>query len=1053
MRWISLLSPLLLFLACPDAGLAQPRFEQSILLDKKKGLPTNTIHSITQDDRGFIWIGTQEGLCRFDGAQFRVFKNDPGDTSSLFDNTVYAVQAYQDKIWAATAMGVSVFDPQTERFKHYQLDGRGLVRPVRREPRRQVQVLYKDTRGVLWLGTTYFGVAKYRPEQDDFQYFTLNDTAALNRFAAGNDGALRILSITASRANDSIIYAGTPAGLQEINRLTGKVRWLHFPMSSPEEEIGSNAFRRLYSHDDGRLFCGSWRSGIHIYNPADGAFEPIPVKNGPGSDILTYGTRAFARKSPTEIWVSTGHGLALYDTERREVTFGKYNDIPEGRFYGIDYIDHAQRVWLGAFNGLHIFDPGLQQFTAFSYEKLHPPGWSFTYYLQPAPGANELVIVPRNDAGIYHFHLQRRAWTRVVPRIPGVQLPDPWAARGLALAPDGTFTISTESGLFSYDPVRRKAVKLPFQPKFSFIHCDDIIWDRTGRLWLSADIEGLLCWNPATDSVRVFRQELLTQEAKPAQLVVRDVFEDRRGQIWIRREDGISVYLPNRDTVLNFLYSNSPHNTFSDINGFAEDRLGRVWVCDKDGSVGYAETVRPEAGLVKKINLRAGYGLSEIYGLAADKNGDIWGYTQKELIHIRAADTGLSTYSFDYGTTEPEFFSLVALPDGEFVLGGRNKMVFFNPQTLRRNTEQPQPYVEYIRVQGKPLPSVPLIDGKPGLRLRYWENFFSIDFSARAYTLGNKSRFRYRLRDFEEWQEAGERRYANYTNVPGGEYVFEVQVANNEGVWSSAVLEMPVWVDTAWWATWWFRALCLLALLSSGYALYRYRVLQIRRQERVRTEFEKKLANVEMSALLAQMNPHFLFNSLNSIDSYIIRNESKKASEYLNNFARLIRLILNNSRNNYISLKDELEALELYLQMESLRFRDKFQYEISIQETFDPSAIHIPPMLIQPYLENAIWHGLMYKDDGPGKVVLRVENQNDCLVITVQDNGVGRAKARELGARHTRKKTQSMGMKITEDRIEIINKLYDANTKVQVLDLYHPDGSPAGTKVVLTVPV
>jgi LytS/YehU family sensor histidine kinase len=137
-----------------------------------------------------------------------------------------------------------------------------------------------------------------------------------------------------------------------------------------------------------------------------------------------------------------------------------------------------------------------------------------------------------------------------------------------------------------------------------------------------------------------------------------------------------------------------------------------------------------------------------------------------------------------------------------------------------------------------------------------------------------------------------------------------------------------------------------------------------------------------MSALLAQMNPHFLFNSLNSIDSYIIKNESKKASEYLNNFARLMRLILQNSRSNYISLKDELESLELYLQMESLRFANRFAYEIQLEPEIDSSSVLIPPMLIQPYVENAIWHGLMHKkDEKHGKVVWLFQKEESLLCV------------------------------------------------------------------------
>ena len=222
----------------------------------------------------------------------------------------------------------------------------------------------------------------------------------------------------------------------------------------------------------------------------------------------------------------------------------------------------------------------------------------------------------------------------------------------------------------------------------------------------------------------------------------------------------------------------------------------------------------------------------------------------------------------------------------------------------------------------------------------------------------------------------------------------------------------------------------------------------------MKSRYEKKLANVEMTALLAQMNPHFLFNSLNSIDSYIIRNESKKASEYLNNFARLMRLILQNSRSNYISLKDELETLELYLQMEGLRFKDKFEYEIHVDEDIDTTSTMIPPMLIQPYVENAIWHGLMHKNNGAiGKVEILINKKENRLLCVVQDNGIGRQKAQEIKAQKSTNRKRSMGMQITQDRIEMINKLYDTNTSMKITDLQDNEGNAEGTRVELVIPV
>jgi len=280
-----------------------------------------------------------------------------------------------------------------------------------------------------------------------------------------------------------------------------------------------------------------------------------------------------------------------------------------------------------------------------------------------------------------------------------------------------------------------------------------------------------------------------------------------------------------------------------------------------------------------------------------------------------------------------------------------------------------------------------------------------------------------------------------------------LQAANNEGVWNKKILELPIHIQLPWWQTWWFRIGALLLIAGLVYWLYLLRVAQIRRKEKLKSQYEKKLANVEMTALLAQMNPHFLFNSLNSIDSYIIKNESGKASEYLNNFARLMRLILQNSRSNYTSLKDEIEALDLYLQMEGLRFKDKFLYEIKIADGMDTSSVTIPPMLIQPYAENAIWHGLMHKKDGAtGKVEIIINQNDNKLVCVVQDNGIGREKAAEIKAQKPGNHKRSMGMQITADRIEMINKLYNTSTCVQIFDLKDMEGNPAGTKVVLTIP-
>lgn len=1053
MRRVSIFWPAVVLCALlfpPSLG-AQLRFERSVVIDREKGLPTNDVRAICQDADGFIWFATTDGLCRFDGTRFRYYRSDPDDPYALLDDHVTAVVSFHGRIWTGTAKGISVLDPKTHTFEHVRLDTVLSDDRHQRIPSRQVSHLYVDRHGDLWAGTYSSGVARYRLEHRDFEFFQVSDSINYGVFATGSD-LRRILSFAASATNDSVLYAGTPTGLQEINRYTGAVRLHLFPQPTPQLQVAANAFLQLHAHDNGLLYTGSWRAGVHVFDPVQQTFRPLPLRPGPANDILQSPTRRIARKNGNELWISSIKGLVVYDIRREAVVFWRRNNLRDGLYFGIDFVDNSNRAWHANINGVHLFDPCLQQFVPYDYQDLRPPGWTYAFYIAPAPDAHEMLILPRYDNGIYHFDLNRRAYARHRLKVPGAPALDTWETRGLSRAPDGSYTICAEHGFFSYSAQTSALRPLDYRPPVEQFNVNHIHWDRRGCLWMSAGRKGLFCWNPRSGQTRAWQQALVPPATEPNP-VVYFVAEDSRGQIWIRRDDGFSVYLPERDTLYNFVHSTTPERSFTLANAFAEDGQGRLWIAGRDGWIGYAEVARPERGIVRKFNLRADLGITEVYSFAADAAGNIWGDTRKALLLIKTDSLHFQTLSFDYGIGHPDFYAFRFAPNGELVIGGRNKIFLFNPKTIQRNPERPKPYIAEIQVQGKPLPAIPFVNGAPGLRLRASENFFSLAFSAIAYTLGDKCRFRFRLLGFEDWQEAGTRRHATYTNVPGGDYLFQLQVANNEGVWSDAVLEMPVWVATAWWATWWFRIPAALAVLVLGYGAYRYRVLQIRREERLKSVFEKRLANVEMSALLAQMNPHFLFNSLNSIDSYIIRNESRKASEYLNNFARLIRLILNNSRTNYISLKDELESLDLYLQMESLRFKDKFEYEIQTDTRLDPTAISIPPMLIQPYIENAIWHGLMHKDTGVGKVAITVQQQGDNLVCTVEDNGVGRARARELSDRRGAKQRQSMGMKITEDRIELINKLYDANTRVQIIDLYDDTGTPAGTRIILTIPI
>ena len=226
--------------------------------------------------------------------------------------------------------------------------------------------------------------------------------------------------------------------------------------------------------------------------------------------------------------------------------------------------------------------------------------------------------------------------------------------------------------------------------------------------------------------------------------------------------------------------------------------------------------------------------------------------------------------------------------------------------------------------------------------------------------------------------------------------------------------------------------------------------LENRRKEQQLAEMQQQKAELEMQALRAQMNPHFIFNSLSSINMFILENNRLQASEYLSKFSRLVRLILQNSQEAFIPLERELEALQLYLELESLRFENKFEYKISVNENVDTTVLKVPPLVIQPYAENAIWHGLMHKRE-KGHLEIELYLEETILFCKITDDGVGRKYATEL-KRKSSLGHRSMGMRITADRIAMVQQERELGTHINIRDLILADGSAGGTEVLLKLP-
>jgi sensor histidine kinase YesM len=325
----------------------------------------------------------------------------------------------------------------------------------------------------------------------------------------------------------------------------------------------------------------------------------------------------------------------------------------------------------------------------------------------------------------------------------------------------------------------------------------------------------------------------------------------------------------------------------------------------------------------------------------------------------------------------------------------------------------------------------------------------TVDFSVLNFTHPNENRFYYRLDKESVWHRVNDGS-VNLVRLSPGKYILHVTGSNDSGLMNLTGDSLTINILPPYYQTGWFRLILVIIATLIFFAIRRREIKRIKHEEQLKTEFNKQLAQAETKALRAQMNPHFIFNCLNSINSYIVEQKHEIASEQLIRFSKLIRLVLDNSRSETITVAKELETLKLYVLLESARYDNKFICIYSVDENVDINSIMIPPMLLQPYVENAIWHGLMQKEE-QGTVAIEIKKQDeDFLKISISDDGIGRKKAAELKSKSATHK--SHGLKVTSQRIEMMNKLNSTGAHVNIIDLYDESGHPTGTKVELIIP-
>ena len=329
--------------------------------------------------------------------------------------------------------------------------------------------------------------------------------------------------------------------------------------------------------------------------------------------------------------------------------------------------------------------------------------------------------------------------------------------------------------------------------------------------------------------------------------------------------------------------------------------------------------------------------------------------------------------------------------------------------------------------------------------LPHKSNDLRFEFSGLSFKSAGEMTYKYRLLGLQpEWRTTTEKQLS-FPSLESGKYSLQFIAINKYGV-ESKQKEVSFTIEKLFWEKTWFRSMVILLLAGGIWAFVTYRIKKIRRKEKEQTQLNQHIVELEQKALRSQMNPHFIFNCLNSIQQFVAEKDIKGVNNFITDFSRLIRMTLDLSTHTLINMSDEIEYISTYLKVEKTRFEDQFNYRINVDPSLDLHQIELPPLLLQPYIENSIRHGIKYKTEGNGLIQINVEKKDSSVLISIEDNGIGREAAKKYNTKY-HIQYQSKGMTINEDRIKILNNSGEKKIKLKITDLYNQEKEAVGTRV------
>ncbi|MDT8393425.1 MAG: two-component regulator propeller domain-containing protein [Bacteroidales bacterium] len=410
------------------------------------------------------------------------------------------------------------------------------------------------------------------------------------------------------------------------------------------------------------------------------------------------------------------------------------------------------------------------------------------------------------------------------------------------------------------------------------------------------------------------------------------------------------------------------------------------------------------------------------------------------LLNENPSEIKIESYSSSDGLRADEINGM-AMHDGYIWLATENGLASFNPATLKPHIQPPIININGVQINGK---DTVLLDEYV---LAHDQNHIRISFSGITYRMSGKVRYRYVMSGYTDQATLTNNNWKSFPNIPPGKYTFKVNAGNTHNIWNEHPKTIKFTIKKHYTQSLLF--LISLIILSSAFMVGLS--IFIQRQKKIKQRARREMAMMEQKLFRLQMNPHFVFNALLAIQGFMYQKNIHDAGRYLTSFAKLIRHTLYGSREDLVPLKNELEAMKYYLELQRLRFNNNFDFKIGIGDNIFTESIHIPPLLIQPFLENAIEHGIQHLKEG-GLLNLRIRQENNMLIIEIEDNGIGREASMKLHLKKG-KLHKSLGMEIVHSRLESLRKVIGKKISLDVSDLKNEDGSVRGTLVTISMQV